>query len=478
MNIIDACRDPNLFKPFLEDSSGSVATWKRWFACLRALHGIKLGESSKKTLREVASRDASGLPTNGFDTALFLTGRRSGKSRIAAVLGAYEAALAGNEKRLAKGERGVVAIIAPTKNQGTIVRNYLRSVFDVPMLAGELVGETKEGFDLKNGIQIRIMAGDFRTVRGFTLVAAIVDEIAFFGLEEESKVKSDTELIRAIQPSLATCQGKLIAISSPYAKRGWTYRTFKRHFGTDSSNVLVVNCPSRSLNPTLSQSIVDAAMAEDPSSARSEYYGEFREDISAFISRDAVEAVVINGRQQLLPCPDFKYFAFVDMSGGRSDDHALAIAHYRNRIVTLDFIRRYKAGLCPYEVAKEMCEELRQYGIREVTGDNYAADWVAQAFRDSNIRFKKADRNKSALYLELLPRLGSLQIELLDYPVLVEQLVGLERRTRSGGKDVIDHPSGGHDDVANVVAGVSCSASAGRRIVTALRNPNSFSFYA
>ena len=41
----------------------------------------------------------------------------------------------------------------------------------------------------------------------------------------------------------------------------------------------------------------------------------------------------------------------------------------------------------------------------------------------------------------------------LDHPRLVNQLIGLERRTSRAGKDSIDHVPGGHDDVANAVAG-------------------------
>ncbi len=33
-------------------------------------------------------------------------------------------------------------------------------------------------------------------------------------------------------------------------------------------------------------------------------------------------------------------------------------------------------------------------------------------------------------------------------------IVGLERRTSRGGRDSIDHGPGGHDDLANAVAGV------------------------
>ena len=44
---------------------------------------------------------------------------------------------------------------------------------------------------------------------------------------------------------------------------------------------------------------------------------------------------------------------------------------------------------------------------------------------------------------------------MLDHPRLVNQLVSLERRTARGGRDSIDHAPGAHDDIANVVAGVS-----------------------
>jgi hypothetical protein len=45
-------------------------------------------------------------------------------------------------------------------------------------------------------------------------------------------------------------------------------------------------------------------------------------------------------------------------------------------------------------------------------------------------------------------------VELLDHPpMLKHQLLALQRRARRGGLDDIDHPRGGHDDVANVAAG-------------------------
>ena len=57
-----------------------------------------------------------------------------------------------------------------------------------------------------------------------------------------------------------------------------------------------------------------------------------------------------------------------------------------------------------------------------------------------------------------MPLLNSNRIELLDHPRLVAQLCGLERRTARGGRDSIDHAPGGHDDLANAVAGAAALA--------------------
>ncbi len=455
MNIIEAIKDDKLFRPFIEDRDGDIASWVNWMAALRVLYGIRLPPNRREVIEQCTGRRFDSFPGDGFDTALFLTGRRSGKSRIAAICAAFEGVLAGHDRKLSKGERGIVAICSPSKPQSRIVKDYVRAIFDTPMLHAEIVGETKEGFELRNGTRIEILAGDFRTVRGYTLLAAVVDEIAFFGLDDESKVKSDTELVRAIKPSLATVGGRLICISSPYARKGWCWKTYQKNFGNDHGRVLVLNAPSRTLNPTLPQRVVDDAMAEDLQAAKSEYLGEFRDDVGEFIPRAVVEKLVMPNRKELQPDERLKYYAFCDVSGGRGDDATLAIAHRRERKVILDLVKRYRPPFNPYEVVGDMAQELKRFDIRRVTGDNYAAEFVSRAVSACGLTYIKADKPKSQLYLELLPRLCSGDIELLDNEVLVNQIAGLERRTRSGGKDIIDHPPSGHDDLANAVAGVA-----------------------
>lgn len=458
MNILQAIKDEELFKPFLDDQ---LKTWANWFTFLRCVYGLRVAKpSSRALIHQCTGRNS--IQDGGFDTVLALTGRRSGKSRIAALIGAFEATLAGREKHLSTGEQGIVAICSPTKKQSDNVKRYLRSIFNVPLLHAQIVRETREGFELQNGNRIEILAGDFRTVRGFTLLAAIVDEAAFFGHEAESKVKSDTELVRAIKPSLATVGGKLIAISSPYSRKGWCFKQYDKHHGEDTSPVLVWNAPSRTMNPTLPQTVIDDALADDLQAAKSEYLAEFRDDVSAFIPRSVVESVVAKGIQLRPFNYRTRYVAFCDVSGGRGDDAALAIAHREGKRVIVDLVRRWHPPFNPRVIVKEMAKQLGEYNVHRVMGDNYAAEFTSSAFKENGIAYTKSPKPKSAFYLELLPRLCSGEVELVDDDHLIDQLASLERRTRSGGKDSIDHPPGGHDDSANAVAGV-CEVAISKR---------------
>src|SRR5680860_4808 len=116
---------------------------------------------------------------------------------------------------------------------------------------------------------------------------------------------------------MATVPGSVIlAASSPYARRGALWYAHRRHHGKDGSPVLVWQAPTRIMNPTLPQRIVDDALAEDPSRASAEYLAEFRSDIEGFVPREVVEACVPQGLRERLPLPGTTYVGFVDPSGG------------------------------------------------------------------------------------------------------------------------------------------------------------------
>jgi hypothetical protein len=460
VNIVQAIKDENLFLPYLRGKDKDLSSWHNWMICLRCIYGLPVRQpKNRELIRRCTGRNPDALPKDGFNTVLLLCGRRSGKSKVAGLLAAYEASLSGRESVCSPGELPMVSIISPTRDQSKIIKSYTRAALGAPLLTEEVGDATREGFPLRNGVNVRILTGQFNIVRGYSQICVVCDEVCFLGTSEESKLKSDTELIRSVRPSLLTTGGRLIAVSTKFAPRGWAYSTSKRHFGNDASRVLVWDADSRTMNPTLNQADIDEAVAEDPASARAEFLNCWREDIQSYLPREAIEPCVIPGRKELLPRQNIRYTAFADLSGGRSDSAALAIGHREAGKIVLDFLKEYKAPFSPYDVAGKMSRELERYGLRLVTGDHFSAEFAVQAFRGNGIRYMASEKNKSELYLELLPAICSRQIELLDDERLITQLASLERKTRSGGRDSVDHPSGQRDDLANTVAGLAAITS-------------------
>jgi len=153
--------------------------------------------------------------------------------------------------------------------------------------------------------------------------------------------------------------------------------------------------------------------------------------------------------------PEFRhdYVAFVDPSGGSSDAMTLAIAHKECETEILDTIRERRPPFSPEAVVEEFSSVMRQYRCSRCYGDRYGGAWPAEQFMKCGIHLEPAEKTKSDIYLDLLPLINSKAVRLLDHDRLMLQFVGLERTTKSGGRDRIDHPRGCHDDVANAAAG-------------------------
>jgi hypothetical protein len=296
-----------------------------------------------------------------------------------------------------------------------------------------------------------------------TCVGVIADEAAVWYTEETGSANADTAILNSVRPTLATTGGPLIVISSPYARRGEVWATYRSHFGPQGDpRILVAHGASRDFNPRLPQSVVDRALERDAAAASAEYLAQFRSDLEAFVSREAVEACVARGVYERAAVPNVRYFGFVDPSGGAADSMCLGIAHReRDGRAILDAVRERRPPFSPEAVVIEFSHLLKAYRVSAVTGDHWGGEFVRQPFRLHGIRYAVSEQVKSDLYRDLLPALNSGKVELLDNPRLVAQLCALERKTARSGRDSIDHPPGGHDDLCNCVAGAIALATSG-----------------
>ena len=131
-------------------------------------------------------------------------------------------------------------------------------------------------------------AATLRGVRGFTCIAVLADEVAFWRSDESAN--PDEEILGALRPTLLTTKGPLIALSSPYARKGALWETYRKHFCPEGDpSILVCQGTSRDFNPQLSQATIDAAIARDPEKNRAEYLAQFRTDVESLLTQEAVK---------------------------------------------------------------------------------------------------------------------------------------------------------------------------------------------
>lgn len=459
LTILDTTTDEHLFAGWFRDR----VTWSTWFVFLAALFGLPMTPDQLEVYRRCTGR--ADPPTAAATEGWLICGRRAGKSFVLALVAVFLAVFREYRPYLAPGERATILIVATDRRQARTIFRYVRALLSVPLIGvkskdhpgGLIERETADTFDLANRVTIEIGTASYRTTRGLTFAAVLGDELAFWPSDDAAD--PDYAVLDAIRPGLATIPGAmLLCASSPYAKRGALWDAFKRYFGKDG-DVLVWRADTRTMNPTVPQGVIDRAIERDPASAAAEFGAEFRNDIAAFITREVVEAAVSPGVFERSRIAGVSYSAFVDPSGGVSDSMTLAVAHNETgrdgkRVVMLDAVREVKAPFSPDVAVSEFAKLLKSYGVSRVTGDRYSGEWAREAFRKAGIEYRPSALPKSDLYKDLLPRMNSGEIDLLDNSRIVAQLCGLERRTARGGRDSIDHAPGSHDDVANVLAGV------------------------
>src|SRR5207247_195067 len=169
-------------------------------------------------------------------------------------------------------------VLAADKEQAGVILDYVKALFGHPLvgavkalfgrpsLAPLVARRLRDAVELKTGISIEVHASSYKGVRGYTVVGAVLDEVAFWPTDETAN--PDSEVLAALRPAMATVPGALLlAISTPYGRRGELHRAFERHYGRPESDVLVWRAPSTTMNPTLSAAFVARQYEDDPVAA-------------------------------------------------------------------------------------------------------------------------------------------------------------------------------------------------------------------
>lgn len=457
MNILEAMQTPELFGDAFKGDS-----WETWRAVLSGAFALPMDADRLATFKSVAGDREP--PSERVRELWCIAGRRSAKTHTAAAIAVYLATVGAAIERLtdklSAGERGVIALLATDRSQAKVALNYIHGLFDAsPALRGMIEKRAAESIDLNNRISVEVSTSNYRAIRGRTLLAVLLDEVAFFR-DSETSAANDKEIYRAAVPGLATTGGMLIGISSPWAKRGLLYDKFRKHYGNDS-DILVVKGPTTAFNPTLNPKVIEDALNDDPEAAKTEWLGEFRDGISSFLDRVVVDSCTRSKPLVVPPVNGIRYVAFTDPAGGgqgpNADRFTLAIGYHDRETDKVVVCGVWGRKGSPSEIVSEYAEILKGYRIKQVYSDRYAGSWPAEEYKRHGIHLEYTDRNRSQLYQEVLPLFNTGRIEIPADPILINEFCSLERKVGRNA-DIIDHPPGGHDDLSNAAAGLAVHA--------------------
>lgn len=209
------------------------------------------------------------IVTGDWKRALLNVTRQGGKSTVAALLGLYEALYRPGSLTL---------IVSPSDRQSGELFRKLVTLRDALGEGFELIEDTKRSMSVAGGGRVASLPGSEATIRGFSAATLIIED-------EASRVEDDLYL--AVRPMLATTNGRLLLMSTPFGKRGHFWREWSEGNGWTKVRVAATDVPR-----------ISAGFLEEERAALGswwfdqEYLCEFKEANDAFFSEAEISSAL------------------------------------------------------------------------------------------------------------------------------------------------------------------------------------------
>ena len=195
--------------------------------------------------------------------------RQSGKSTISALLALHTALYT---------PAALVLMLSPSLRQSA---ELFRKCVDLYRALGRPVpaqAETSLRLELEGGSRVISLPGSEATVRGYSGVTLLV-------VDEASRVEDP--LYMALRPMVAVSQGRLIALSTPFGRRGWWFEAWRGQEPWYRVEVPASACPR--ISP---QFLAEEQRALGPWWFQQEYMCQFGETTDQLFGYDVVMAAI------------------------------------------------------------------------------------------------------------------------------------------------------------------------------------------
>jgi hypothetical protein len=177
-------------------------------------------------------------------------------------------------------------LLSPTLRQsGELFRDKVKRLYNALDRPVATVQESALSMELANRSRIISLPGEEGSIRGYSNVSLLV-------IDEAARVSDP--LYAAVRPMLAVSHGQLIALSTPFGRRGWMWEAWNGSEPWHRVLVKAEDCPR----------ITPAFLEEERRSIgerwyRQEYECEFLTAIGAVFSGDDIDAALVPGVRTL-----------------------------------------------------------------------------------------------------------------------------------------------------------------------------------
>jgi hypothetical protein len=183
-------------------------------------------------------------------------------------------------------ESGLILAASPSQRQsGELFRKIvetLRAVKPSP----EFALESATRLELANGSRIVALPGGEATIRGYSAPSLIL-------IDEAARISAD--LIAALRPMLATGNGRLIALSTPWGRRGFFFEAWE--YGGETWQRFRV--PAIECSRISAEFLAEELKELGPLRYASEYCCEFVDTDEQFFASSLIEAAMSDEVQPL-----------------------------------------------------------------------------------------------------------------------------------------------------------------------------------
>jgi hypothetical protein len=129
---------------------------------------------------------------------------------------------------------GLVLILSPSLRQSAEMFRKVLSFWHLLKGVPEATAESALRLELANGSRIVSLPGSGETVRGYSAPRLVI-------IDEASRVPD--ELMGAIRPTLATSNGRFVALTTPWGQRGWFHDAWQHGTGYERVSITADECP-------------------------------------------------------------------------------------------------------------------------------------------------------------------------------------------------------------------------------------------